>query len=87
MLFLLFIPRKAEQFCVAGYVLGSPNGKICKSANGYIFTNGNQRTLNVFLVPMVPWWNLKLTILINTPQPLFFFYMYIVLIYKIHEIF
>ena len=40
-----------------GYVRGSPNGKICKSTNGTvgtIFTNGNQKTLNVFLLPMVP---------------------------------
>ena len=41
----------------SGYVRGSPNGKICKSTNGTvgtIFTNGNQKTLNVFLLPMVP---------------------------------
>ena len=40
-----------------GYVRGSSNGKICKSTNGTvgtIFTNGNQKTLNVFLLPMVP---------------------------------
>ena len=40
-----------------GYVRGSPNGKICKSTNGTvgtIFTNGNQKTLNVCLLPMVP---------------------------------
>ena len=42
---------------VNGYVRGSPNGKICKSTNGTvgtIFNNGNQKTLNVFLLPMVP---------------------------------
>ena len=41
----------------SGYVRGSPNGKIYKSTNGTvgtIFTNGNQKTLNVFLLPMVP---------------------------------
>ena len=40
-----------------GYVRGSPNGKICKSTNGTVgtsFTNGNQKSLNVFLMPMVP---------------------------------
>ena len=40
-----------------GYVLGSPNGNICKSTNGTVgtnFTNGNQKTLNGFLLPMVP---------------------------------
>ena len=40
-----------------GYVRGSPNGKISKSTNGTvgtIFTNGNQKTMNVFLLPMVP---------------------------------
>ena len=42
---------------IYGYVRGSPNGKICKSTNGTvgtIFTNGNQKTLNVFLLPKVP---------------------------------
>ena len=36
---------------------GSSNGKICKSTIGTVgtfFTNGNQKTLNVFLLPMVP---------------------------------
>ena len=36
-----------------GYVRGSPSGTICKSTNGTvgtIFTNGNQKTLNVFLI-------------------------------------
>ena len=47
-----------------GYVRGSPNGKICKSTNGtigstngtigYTFSNGNPKTLNVFLLSMVP---------------------------------
>ena len=40
-----------------GYVRGSPSGKICKSTNGTvgtIFTNGNQKTLYAFLLPMVP---------------------------------
>ena len=40
-----------------GYVRDSPNGKICKSTNGTVgtmFTDGNQKTLNVFLLPMVP---------------------------------
>ena len=34
-----------------------PMVKFCKSTNGIvgtIFTNGNQKTLNVFLLPMVP---------------------------------
>ena len=40
-----------EYTYICGYVRGSPNGKICKSTNGTvdtIFTNGNQKTLNVF---------------------------------------
>ena len=42
---------------ITGYVRGFPNGKICESTNGTIstsFTNGNQKTLNVFFLPMVP---------------------------------
>ena len=43
----------------SGYVRGFSNGKICKSTNGTIgpiFTNGNQKFLNVFRLPikMVP---------------------------------
>ena len=47
-----FAKTKAQiSFPVNGYVRGSPNGKICKTTNGTvgtIFTNGNQKTLNVF---------------------------------------
>ena len=56
----------------SGYVRGSPNGKICKSTNGTvgtIFTDGNQKTLNVFLLPMVPLVHGGIfIILINTPH-------------------
>ena len=55
------LPTYGSKWCrqntAWGYVWGSPNGKICKSTNGTvgtIFTNGNQKTLNVFLLPMVP---------------------------------
>ena len=44
----------------AGYVRGSPNGKICKSTNGTvgtIFTNGNQKTLNVFCCYWYQWYH------------------------------
>ena len=38
---------------INGYVRGSPNGKTNDTV-GTIFTNGNQKTLNVFLLPMAP---------------------------------
>ena len=49
-------------FIDAGYVRGSPNGKIFKSTDGTvgtIFTNGNQKTLNVFCCQWYHWyqWN------------------------------
>ena len=68
-----------------GYVRGSPNGKICKSTNGTvgtIFTNGNQKTLNVFSDGTIGRSHGgNFIILINTPHFFVFliYFMYIVL--------
>ena len=71
---------------VNGYFRVSPNGKICKCTNGTvgtIFTNGNQKTLNVFLLPMVPLVDHVVLFITFT----FACMITILLIYEIHDIF